>query len=139
MGNLWRLIALCGCGLALWLWYRRETIHEGEALVHLQSEHEHFHLHVDLPPGLEIEAGDTLEILETPQRNGQTAGEISYPMTLPVDDPRFFRHLDACVAYDARLRELESRTDPLAAAAHAPADGNRRAAPGDLPPAANAE
>lgn len=38
-----------------------------------------------------------------------------FPLTLPVDDPRFFRHLDACVAYDARLRELEPRTDPLAA------------------------
>lgn len=78
MANLWRLIVLCGGGLALWLWYRRETIHEGEALVHLQSEHEHFHLHVDLPPGLEIEAGDTLEVLETPRRYGQTTGEISY-------------------------------------------------------------
>lgn len=63
----------------LWLWYRREKVLEGEGLVHLQSEHEHFHLHVDLPPGMEIEPGDTLEILTVPQTRGQTNGEITYP------------------------------------------------------------
>lgn len=62
----------------LWLWYRREKVLEGEGLVHLQSEHEHFHLHVDLPPGMEIEPGDTLEILTVPQTRGQTNGEITY-------------------------------------------------------------
>ncbi|MCS6939353.1 MAG: hypothetical protein NZM94_08785 [Roseiflexus sp.] len=63
----------------LWLWYRRERVLEGEGVVHLQSEHEHFHLHVDLPPGMEIEPGDTLEILTVPQTHGQTNGEITYP------------------------------------------------------------
>lgn len=63
----------------LWLWYRREKVVEGEGLVHLQSEHEHFHLHVDLPPGMEIEPGDTLEVLTVPQTRGQTHGEITYP------------------------------------------------------------
>lgn len=74
----WALILLAGSGV-LWLWYRRETVHEGDGIVHLQSEHEHFHLHVDLPPGMEIEPGDTLEILSAPKARGQTAGEITYP------------------------------------------------------------
>lgn len=39
-----------------------------------------------------------------------------FPVTLPVDDPRFFRHLDACVRYDAQIRALEGRNDPIAQA-----------------------
>jgi hypothetical protein len=70
------LLAMTAGGL--WLWYRREKVLEGEGVVHLQSEHEHFHLHVDLPPGMEIEPGDTLEILTVPQTRGQTSGEITY-------------------------------------------------------------
>lgn len=70
------LLAILAGGL--WLWYRRERVLEGEGVVHLQSEHEHFHLHVDLPPGMEIEPGDTLEILTVPQTRGQTHGEITY-------------------------------------------------------------
>ena len=67
-------------GLALARWYAREVISEGDATVHLQSEHEHFHLHVDMPPGLEIQPGDTLEILSMPDvPGGRTSGEISYP------------------------------------------------------------
>ena len=66
-------------GAALVSWYRREVMHEGDAMVHLQSEHEHFHLHVDMPAGLEIEPGDTLHILNIPQDHGQTPGEITYP------------------------------------------------------------
>ena len=42
-----------------------------------------------------------------------------FPVTLPVDDPRFFRHLDACVTYDARIRALEGRSDPIATAQRA--------------------
>ncbi|GAB4111623.1 MAG: magnesium-protoporphyrin IX monomethyl ester (oxidative) cyclase [Roseiflexaceae bacterium] len=34
-----------------------------------------------------------------------------YPETLPVDDPRFFRNLDACVHHDAEARRLEARGD----------------------------
>lgn len=75
-----RMIAVLPAIIAggMWLWYRREKILEGEGVVRLQSEHDHFHLHVDLPPGMEIEPGDTLEILTVPQTHGQTHGEISY-------------------------------------------------------------
>ncbi|NWG20071.1 MAG: magnesium-protoporphyrin IX monomethyl ester (oxidative) cyclase [Chloroflexi bacterium] len=38
-----------------------------------------------------------------------------FPVTLPIDDPRFFRHFDACVAYDAQMRQFGERNDPLAA------------------------
>ena len=74
-----RLLALLGAGMLLLQWYRRETTSEGEALVRLQSEHEHFHLHLDMPRGMEIEPGDTVEILNVPQAHGQTAGEVTYP------------------------------------------------------------
>lgn len=66
----------------LWRWYERETLCEYEGLVSLQSEHEHFHLHVDLPPGVEIEPGDTVEIVHMPNLQGQTRGEVVY--TSPV-------------------------------------------------------
>ena len=78
MGKRWQALILLASGVALWLWYRRETVFEGEATVHLQSEHEHFHLHVDLPSGMEIQPGDTVEVLSVPQTHGQTEGEISY-------------------------------------------------------------
>jgi hypothetical protein len=65
--NRWFLPLLALIAGAVWLWYRRETVLEGDGVVHLQSEHEHFHLHVDLPPGMEIEPGDTLEILTVSQ------------------------------------------------------------------------
>lgn len=39
-----------------------------------------------------------------------------YPATLPVDNPQFYRNLDACVAYDERIRKLEGRKDPIAQA-----------------------
>lgn len=58
-------------------WYRHEQVREGDAVVHFQSEHEHLHLHVDLPSGMEVEAGDTLEILSRPDR-AYTDGEVSY-------------------------------------------------------------
>lgn len=73
------LLALGAAGAALAHWYRRETVREGDATVHLQSEHEHFHLHVDMPPGMEIQPGDTLELLSAPQLGGETRGELSYP------------------------------------------------------------
>jgi magnesium-protoporphyrin IX monomethyl ester (oxidative) cyclase len=37
-----------------------------------------------------------------------------FPVTLPVDNPLFYKHLDACVAYDRRATELSYRTDPIA-------------------------
>lgn len=70
--------AVTVAGWALWRWYNQETLREGEALVRLQSEHEHFHLHVDLPDGMEIEPGDTVEIISMPNVNGHTHGEIVY-------------------------------------------------------------
>lgn len=79
MKRLLILLALCLTGVALARWYRRETVCEGDATVHLQSEHEHFHLHVDMPPGMEIQPGDTVELLTVPQLNGETHGELSYP------------------------------------------------------------
>lgn len=62
----------------LWRWYERESLTEGEGVVYLQSEHEHFHLHVDLPFGMEIQPGDTVEIVTMPNLQGQTHGEITY-------------------------------------------------------------
>ena len=72
-------VVLSGIGaLGLRRWYRREATHEADVLVHLQSEHEHFHLHVDLPPEMEVQPGDTVEILELPPNPGETHGEINY-------------------------------------------------------------
>jgi hypothetical protein len=65
--------------IALIRWYNREVLLEGDATVHLQSEHEHFHLHVDLPAQMEIQPGDTLHILAKPPVEHETHGEISYP------------------------------------------------------------
>jgi hypothetical protein len=80
MRNLVNLALLGAAGLLLARWYGHEIVSEGDATVHLQSEHEHFHLHVDMPPGLEIQPGDTLEILSMPDvPGGRTSGEISYP------------------------------------------------------------
>jgi magnesium-protoporphyrin IX monomethyl ester (oxidative) cyclase len=39
-----------------------------------------------------------------------------YPVTLPVENPRLFKNLDACVAYDETIRSLAGRSDPLSAA-----------------------
>ena len=80
-----RLLALLLVGTGLWLlarWYRREVLLEGEATVHLQSEHEHFHLHVVMPKDMEIEPGDTLHLLAEPPVAHETHGELSY--TSPV-------------------------------------------------------
>jgi hypothetical protein len=82
MRKLFGLALAAVAGYALWRWYERETLLEGEGTVHLQSEHEHFHLHVDLPPGMEIQPGDTLEIVSLPRIHGQTHGEITY--TSPI-------------------------------------------------------
>ena len=72
------LIALAA-GYMLWRWYEREIISEADGTVHLQSEHEHFHMHVDLPRGMEIQPGDTVEILSLPALpGGRTHGEITY-------------------------------------------------------------
>ncbi len=79
MRKLLIVLLLGVAGAALARWYRSEVVHEGDALVHLQSEHEHFHLHVDMPPNLEIQPGDTLHVLTVPQDHGQTAGELTYP------------------------------------------------------------
>jgi hypothetical protein len=78
MKRLAGLALAAAAGVALWRWYERETLSEGEATVHLQSEHEHFHLHVDLPAGMEIQPGDTLEIVDMPKVSGPTQGELSY-------------------------------------------------------------
>ena len=80
----WIGVALAGAAaMGLWSWYNREVLTEGDGLVRLQSEHEHFHFHVDLPPGMEIEPGDTLEIVNLPQLDGgRTSGEVVYPSRL---------------------------------------------------------
>jgi magnesium-protoporphyrin IX monomethyl ester (oxidative) cyclase len=39
-----------------------------------------------------------------------------FPVTLPVDNPRFYEHLDACVSYDTQLQKLVGRKDPLSLA-----------------------
>lgn len=73
-------VLLSGAGaVGLTRWYQREVTHEADATIRLQSEHEHFHLHVDLPPELEVQPGDTVEILAPPPVAGETHGEITYP------------------------------------------------------------
>lgn len=74
------LFVLVAVVAALVYWYRREEIIEGDATVHLMSEHEHFHLHVDLPPHMQVQPGDTLHILSIPKLDaGRTAGgEVTY-------------------------------------------------------------
>ena len=37
-----------------------------------------------------------------------------FPVTLPVDNPMFYKHLDACVNYDRKISRLAERTDALA-------------------------
>lgn len=72
-------IAVGAVAMALARWYVREVSTEGQAMVRLQSEHEHFHLHVDLPAGMEIEPGDTVEVLDMPDvPAAETQGEIVY-------------------------------------------------------------
>lgn len=39
-----------------------------------------------------------------------------YPVTLPVDDPRFFAHLDKCVEYDQKANVLAASPNPIAKA-----------------------
>lgn len=42
-----------------------------------------------------------------------------FPVTLPVDHPDFYRHLDACVELDRKAQRLAGRSDPLSAARRA--------------------
>lgn len=91
MGLVLRLIALLAAGAALLAWYRRETVAEGDALVRLQSEHDHFHLHVDMPPDMEIQPGDTVEVLDVPQEHGQTHGEVAYPSRVRLTKASWLR------------------------------------------------
>lgn len=77
--RIWIAVLIAAVSLAMLRWYRREVPIEGDGLVHLQSEHEHFHMHVDLPQGIEVQPGDTLEILSLPKIDGQTSGEVTYP------------------------------------------------------------
>jgi magnesium-protoporphyrin IX monomethyl ester (oxidative) cyclase len=37
-----------------------------------------------------------------------------FPVTLPVDNPLFYKYLDACVGYDRAITRLATRSDPLA-------------------------
>ena len=80
MKQFFAVLLTLAAGYMLWRWYDREALSEGDGTVHLQSEHEHFHLHVDLPLGMEIRPGDTLEIVSVPDLpSGRTQGEITYP------------------------------------------------------------
>jgi magnesium-protoporphyrin IX monomethyl ester (oxidative) cyclase len=45
----------------------------------------------------------------------QIASQV-FPVTLPVDNPQFYRNLDVCVHYDEQLRKLAHRKDPIALA-----------------------
>jgi hypothetical protein len=74
------LLLLAVVVFALVRWYQHEQVFEADATVHLMSEHEHFHLHVDLPPHLKVEPGDTLHILSIPKLDaGRTnGGEVTY-------------------------------------------------------------
>lgn len=85
------LVVAGAAGWLIWRWFEHEYLLEGEGTVHLQSEHEHFHLHVDLPPTMEIQPGDTLEIMAMPKLNGQTHGEISYRSPLRLTKASWLR------------------------------------------------
>ncbi|MGJ3238539.1 MAG: magnesium-protoporphyrin IX monomethyl ester (oxidative) cyclase [Anaerolineae bacterium] len=37
-----------------------------------------------------------------------------FPVTMPVDDPRFFGHLDACVELDKGVQALDGQNNPMA-------------------------
>lgn len=39
-----------------------------------------------------------------------------FPVTMPVDNPQFWQHLDNCVALDRTLQQLEGRRDPISLA-----------------------
>jgi hypothetical protein len=79
MGRLLVVLVASVAGVLLWRWYEREVVSEGEGTVRLQSEHEHFHMHVDLPPEMEIQPGDTVEVLQMPNvPNSQTDGELTF-------------------------------------------------------------
>lgn len=39
-----------------------------------------------------------------------------FPVTLPIDNPAFYRNLDACVHHDAEIRRLEAKGDPISQA-----------------------
>jgi magnesium-protoporphyrin IX monomethyl ester (oxidative) cyclase len=39
-----------------------------------------------------------------------------YPVTLPVDNPQFFKNLDACVRYDELARRLDAKGDAISKA-----------------------
>lgn len=85
MRRILTMLVTGGALAALWHWYNREVLTEAQATIRLQSQHEHFHFHVDLPPGLQIQPGDTLEI-ETipPLPDGRTDQEIVYPSQIKL-------------------------------------------------------
>jgi magnesium-protoporphyrin IX monomethyl ester (oxidative) cyclase len=39
-----------------------------------------------------------------------------FPVTMPVDNPKFWEHLDACVELDSKLQALSGRKDPISLA-----------------------
>ena len=60
-----------------------------------------------------------LEWRDYDQRVIRLCNEITsqvYPVTLPVDNPQFFKNLDACARYDAISRRLEANTDVISKA-----------------------
>ncbi len=76
-------VLLGAAAFSLSRWYGHETVAEGTANVSLQSEHAHFHFHVDMPQGMEVEAGDTVEVIDVPEiPASETHGELTY--TSPV-------------------------------------------------------
>jgi len=82
--------------VALVYWYRAEQVIDGEATVHLQSEHEHFHFHVDLPDTMTVQPGDTLHILSVPDDldDGRTDGERTYTSAVRLHKASWLqRHL----------------------------------------------
>ena len=73
--------AVDAAAVALSRWYTHEHVVEGRATVAWQSEHVHLHLHlhlhVDLSSDMEVQAGDTMELLEQPPEP-YTDGEVEY-------------------------------------------------------------
>lgn len=90
------LLVIAVIVVALVMWYRHEVIIDTEATVRLQSEHEHFHLHVEMPPEITIQPGDTVHILTVPDLEaGRTdGGEISYQSQIRLHKASWLqRHL----------------------------------------------
>lgn len=74
------ILVLIVTGAGLWWWYNTTRVIDTEATIRLQSQHDYFYFHVDLPDNIQVQAGDTVHIINVPDLDtGRTdAGEMTY-------------------------------------------------------------